>query len=276
MSIVTIRFAILAASAALAVAQQQMPKTTSETVKGTPTVTTEQLHGTVVYVEGNDLVVRMSDGDIREFKVPPSRKFIVDGKEMTVRQLKQGTELTATITTTTTPVTERTKTVGTGKVWWVSGNTVIITLPNNENRTYKVLDSYRFNIDGKPASVHDLRKGMMISAEKIVEEPRTEIASDTVVTGKAPPAPAPTPAPERAAAPEPKAAPQPAPAPPPQRAQATPPPAPAPIPAAPPPASEPAPSSLPQTGSIVPLIGLVGLSLITASLGMRMSLRRQK
>ena len=57
--------------------------------------------------------MRVSDGHVREFKVPPSRRFIIDGKEMTVGQLKQGTELTATITTTMTPVTERTKTVGT-------------------------------------------------------------------------------------------------------------------------------------------------------------------
>jgi len=32
----------------------------------------------------------------------------------------------------------------------------------------------------------DLKKGMKISAEKIVEEPRTESVSNTVVTGQAP------------------------------------------------------------------------------------------
>ena len=53
---------------------------------------------------------------------------------------------------------------------------------------YKVAESYRFIIDGQKASVHDLRKGMTVSAEKIVEAPRTEIAQDTVVTGHAPPA----------------------------------------------------------------------------------------
>src|ERR1041384_674042 len=89
-------------------AAQEMPKTTSERVKGSPSVKTEQLHGTVVYVEGNDLVVKMSGGEIREFKVPPSRKFIIDGHQTNIAQLKPGTELTATVTTKTTPVTERT------------------------------------------------------------------------------------------------------------------------------------------------------------------------
>jgi hypothetical protein len=186
MQLVRVGFAAAALMGPMALVAQEMPKTTTERMKGVPAAKKEQLRGTVVYVEGNDLVVRMSTGDIREFKVPPSLKFIIDGKEMSVGELKPGTELVATITTTTTPVTERTKTVGSGKVWWVNGNTVIVTLPNGENRTYTVNDSYRFVVDGKPASVHDLRKGMTISAERIVEEPVSEIVSETVVTGKAP------------------------------------------------------------------------------------------
>jgi hypothetical protein len=169
-----------------AVAQQQMPQTTKEEIKGKASVTTEQLFGTVEYVEGNDLVVRTKDGTIREFNVPESRKFIIDGRELTVHDLKPGTKLSATVTTATTPITQRTTTVGTGTVWWVTGKTVVLTLPNGENRTYTVTDDYRFNIGGnKSATVSDLRKGMRISAEKIVEEPRTEIVSNTVVTGQA-------------------------------------------------------------------------------------------
>ena len=173
----------MALTFALLAAPQDMPKTTKEHIKGTATVKTELLKGVVTVVEGNNLEVRMSTGDIRIFNVPESRRFIVDGKELTVQELKPGTRLTATVTTTTTPVTERTTTVGTGKVWHVSGNTVILTLPNNENHMYKVQNSYRFNVNGEKATVHDLRKGMIVSAEKIVEEPKTEIASNTVVTG---------------------------------------------------------------------------------------------
>lgn len=169
------------------IAQQQMPQTTRESIKGKASVTKEQLHGIVEYVEGNDLVVRMADGSIREFNVPQSRRFKIDGRDLTVHELKPGTKLSATVITSTTPVTDRITTVGSGKVWWVVGNTVIITLPNGENRTYKVKDDYKFDVEGnKNATVADLRKGMNISAKKIVEEPRTEIASDTVVTGQAP------------------------------------------------------------------------------------------
>jgi preprotein translocase subunit YajC len=170
-----------------AAAQQQTPQTTKEIVKGQASVTTEQLHGTVEYVEGNTLLVRLADGGIREFNVPESRKFIIDGREVTVHDLKPGTRLSATVTTTTTPIKERTTTVGTGTVWWVKGTTVILTLPNGENKEYTVTDDYKFNIEGnKNATVFDLRKGMKVSAEKIVEEPMTEIVSNTTVTGQAP------------------------------------------------------------------------------------------
>jgi len=169
------------------VAQQKLPETTKESIRSKASVTTEQLHGTVEYVEGNGLVVRMTDGSIREFNVPESRKFTIDGRDLTVHDLKRGTKLSATVTTTTTPVNDRTTTVGMGTVWWVAGKTVIITLPHGENRTYTVKDDYRFNVEGnKNATVSDLKKGMKISAERIVEEPRTEIVSNTVVTGQAP------------------------------------------------------------------------------------------
>jgi hypothetical protein len=169
------------------VAQQQMPVTTKESITSKASITTEQLHGTVEYVAGNHLVVRMTNGNIREFNVPESRKFTIDGQDLTVHDLKPGTKLSATVTTTTTPVTDRTTTVGTGTVFWVAGKTVIITLPNGENRTYKVEDNFKFSVEGnKTANVYDLRKGMKISAQRIVEEPRTEIVSNTVVTGQAP------------------------------------------------------------------------------------------
>src|SRR5690242_17621739 len=210
--------ATVTVSTALAVAgdAQQTPQTTTERVQGAPDVKTQTLHGTVADVDGNNLLVRMSDGGFREFNVPESRKFMIDGKELSVHDLKPGTKLTATVTTTTTPVTERTTTVGTGKVWHVQGNTVILTLPNGENHMYKVKESYRFMVNGQPASVHDLRKGMVVSAQKIVEEPKTEIATNTEVTGHAPPEPKPVVAQNEAPAPAPakeEAAPAPAPAP---------------------------------------------------------------
>jgi LPXTG-motif cell wall-anchored protein len=247
-------FAVIVLLAATVAAQ--MPQTTTEKIKGAATVTTQEMKGTVVQVEGNNLVVKMSDGEIKTFNnVPDSRKAIIDGKEVGVRDLKPGTKLTATITTTTTPVTVRTTTVGSGRVWYVAGTTVILTLPNGENRQYKVAPDYKFTVNGQPATVFDLRKGMVVSAQKIVEAPMVEITSGTKVVGEAP-----APPPARMAA----AAPAPAPA-------AAPAAEPAPAPAAAAPAAEPAPAKkLPKTGSPVPLMGLLGLLFIGGSYGIRL------
>jgi LPXTG-motif cell wall-anchored protein len=126
-------------------------------------------------------------------------------------------------------------------------------LPNNENKMYKVQDSYRFTVNGEKASVHDLKKGMVISAQKIVEEPKTEIASNTEVVGHAPPPP--------------EAKPVVAEAPAPAKAEAAPTPTPAPAPAEV--AEAKPPEALPKTGSSVPLLGVLGLFFTGSALCIR-------
>ena len=242
-----------ALTAGLAAAQPTSSTTSTKTGGAT---TTKEESGTVLLVDGNNVVVKMSDGEIRQVTAREGATAMIDGKLTTVKDLKVGTKLKATYTTTTTSVVDRTVTVGTGKVFYVAGNNVILTLPNNENRQYKVANDYKFIVDGKPATVFELRKGMKVSAEKIVEVPRTVIAENRVITGEAPPpvkteavretpvAPKPTPA----AAPAPRPTPTPAPEP-------------APAPAAAP--------QLPKTGSPLPLVGLAGVLLTAVSLGSR-------
>jgi len=245
-------------------AQAPMPRTSKQAIKNSEVTTTQDVAGTVVANEAGTLVVRMNTGEIRSFTPPEGRRFLIDGKDVGLSDVKVGTKLHATVATTKTSITDRTTTVGTGKVWYVSGNTVILTLPNNENRMYKVAESYRFMVDGQKATVHDLRKGMTVSAEKIVEEPRVEIASNTTVTGSAPPPPKPVVVAENRPSPAPASAAAPAPA----RVRAAP--APAPEPAAEPAAAAAAPAStLPKTGSPLPLIGLLGFLCTGASLAIR-------
>ena len=83
----------------LALAQQ----TTAERVRGPATFSTSQVKGEVVLVEGNDLLVKLSTGDLKTFHVPETRKFHIDGRELSVHDLQPGTTLTATVKTTTTP-----------------------------------------------------------------------------------------------------------------------------------------------------------------------------
>ena len=92
----------------------------------------------------------------------------------------------ATVITTTQPVTERTTTVTNGTVWYASGDYVVLTLANGETRDYTVPPLVPFMVDGKPATVKDLKKGMRVSATKIVEQPKAEFSTTVIVTGKFP------------------------------------------------------------------------------------------
>jgi hypothetical protein len=201
----------------------------------------------------------MSNGDLRTFSnIPDSRRATIDGVEVGVRDLKPGTKLTANITKTTTPVTIRTTTVKTAKVWYVSAPHVILTLPDGQNKQYTVKDDFKFVVNGQPATVFDLRAGMNVSAEKIVEEPTVEITTESKVVGQAPvAAPAAKPAASTAKpASGASSTAKPAPAAPPPAA------APAPAPAA-------APAKLPKTASPVALMGLLGLLMVGGSLALR-------
>jgi LPXTG-motif cell wall-anchored protein len=212
----------------------------------------------------------MSTGAFREVTVPDSRTAVVDGKQITVHDLKPGTTLTATYTTTATPVTDRTVQNLSGKVWFVSGNTVILTLPDGTNKMYKALPHFTFKIDGNDkADVSNLRKGMNVSAEKVVEEPSVIVANNTEITGSAPP-----PVVAQVKAPTASAAPTDSPA---QltatRAPARTPAEPAAAPAPQETAAAGAPARLPKTGSTLPLAGLLGLLFMGAGFGLRLARR---
>jgi hypothetical protein len=228
--------------------------TTKEKIKTGESVVTQELKGTVVFVGNGQFVVKMSDGEIKTFTPPAGRTALIDGKPTGVNDLKVGTTLNALITTTTTSVTERTTTVGSGKVWYVAAPNVILTMPDGTNKQFKVKPDYKFTVGGKPATVFELRKGMIVSAEKIVEEPLTLISSSREITGHAPPPPKPVVAEVHTPAPAPAPAPVAE-----KRA------APAPVETA----AAPEPAKLPKTASPLPWVALLGFLFIGASFGLR-------
>jgi hypothetical protein len=213
--------------------------TTSSTQTGQATVTTEVKSATVVYVSGNDLVVKADDGTVKHFVVPDTTTVSVNGTELTVHDLQPGMRLTRTITTTTTPQTVQTIRTIKGTVWYVNPpHGLILTLPAG-NKQYTVPDGAMFDIHGTKQSIFHLRKGMVVSATIIKDTGVTEVSSTRDVTGVALPPPAPkpqTPPIVGVLLIEVPSAPQ-------QLAQNT-------------------PTTLPKTGSMIPLIGLLGLFLI--------------
>jgi hypothetical protein len=118
---------------------------------------------------------------------------------------------------------------------------VILTLEDGTNQKFNIPKDQKFNVNGQMTDAWGLKKGMQISATKIVEEPVDVYEHEQHVAGSMPPPPPPPPdQPILVAV------------------------------AAPPPALAPAPApEMPKTGSLLPLIGLLGLCLMLSSLGLK-------
>ncbi|MGC1649318.1 MAG: LPXTG cell wall anchor domain-containing protein [Candidatus Sulfotelmatobacter sp.] len=237
---------IVCVAFALNMSAQVQTKTT--TTSGPAAVTTHVENGEIVFVSGNSVVVKMSDGTLRHFdNVPESARVTVDGQQLGVHDLKVGMKVQKTITTTTTPETVTTVKSVTGKVWFVNPpSTVILTMEDGKNQEFKIPNGQKFDVNGQMVDAWGLKKGMTVNATKVVEAPATVIAQHQKLTGEMPPPPPPPPPAdvpilvvEEVAVPV-------------QVAQA---PAPAPV--------------LPKTGSELPLVGLLGLLSLASSLGLR-------
>jgi LPXTG-motif cell wall-anchored protein len=222
--------------------------TATDTTAHNKTVTVEK--GTVAMVSGNDLYVTMADGSIRHFpNVPESTKVNVDGQMLGIHELKPGMHLQRTITTgTTTQVVTTTKTV-TGKVWHVNPPlSVILTLDDGSNQEFKIPKGQTFMVNGEKKDAWGLKKGMIINATKVVEQPVEVVAKQTKLTGSMPPPPPPPPPDQpvliAVMVPVPAAASAAAPA--------------------------AAPAALPKTGSSLPLIGLLGMLSLLCAGGLRL------
>jgi LPXTG-motif cell wall-anchored protein len=231
---------------AVGVNAQVQSETTESAGQATHQVQVE--HGTVIMVDGNDLFIRMEDGSLRHIpNVPDSARVDVNGKEVGIHDLKPGMKLQRTITTTTTPKTITTVQTVTGKVWHVQPpSRLILSLADGTNQSFTIPKGQKFNIDGNMVDAWGLKKGMNVSATKVVESPVTVVEQQKKLTGQMPPPPPPPPdvpvlvvfVPHPAA----------------PTAQAP---------------AEQAATTLPKTGSSLPLIGLVGLLCVGLSLGLR-------
>jgi LPXTG-motif cell wall-anchored protein len=233
----------------LAVPSIAQVETTQSTKAGPASKEVTVERGEVVLVNGNDLVVKMEDGSFRHIaNVPESAKITVDGKQLGIHDLKPGMKLQRSIITTTTPQVVTTVQTVTGKVWHVTPpNSVILQLENNTNQSFKIPNGQKFNVNGQMVDAFGLKKGMVVTATKIVEVPEVVVSQQKHVTGTmpAPPSAPPADVPILIA-----------------KAEPTPAPAAAEAPAA-------SAKTLPKTGSELPLIGLLGLLCLTASLGVK-------
>lgn len=242
-------FGVLVLAFALSTSAQVQTSTNTTAQPATTEVTVENAE--VVYVQGDDVILKMSDGSIRDIShVPENARITVDGKEIGIKDVKVGMKLQRTITTTTTPKVVTTVQTVQGKVFRVQPpNSVILTLDNGTNQQFDIPEGQKFMVDGEETDAFGLKKGMMISATKVVEEPVTEVERESKVSGVMPtPPPPPADRPILVAVVVPKQ-----PAPPAQEAR-----------------NEPPTKELPKSGSELPLLALLGSLSLMGAAGLRL------
>ena len=169
----------------------------------------------VIAVEGNHLVVRVPEGT-RELTVPADFRFNVDGKMLSVQELKPGMSGTATVTTRTTLVPVSVTEVKNGTVMQAQGNSIIVRTDDGIKMfTQSDIDKRGIKImrDGQPANISDFHANDRLTATIVTAKPPRTITEKEVqatlaksggAAAPAPPASSTPPAastPQRAAAP---------------------------------------------------------------------------
>jgi LPXTG-motif cell wall-anchored protein len=217
------------------------------------TTATETKTFEVLAVDGNQLVVRLPEGT-RELTVADDFRFTVNGRSLSVSELKPGMNGSATITTHTTVTPVTVTEVKNGTVVQRSGSTILVRTGNEVKKfTQGDLEKRNMTIlrDGKAADVSDFREGDRLTATIITTKPPQVLTQKevqaTLAASKAPEA---APPPPRPAPPSDPVTPATAPA----------------------PEAPAAPTTLPKTASSQPLIALAGV----LSLALAMVLRRSR
>jgi hypothetical protein len=148
----------------------------------TTTTSSETKKFEVIAVDGNQLVVTLPEGT-REIAVPPGFLFTVNGKQLSVQQLKPGMAGTATITRSTTVTPVSATEVKNGTVVQASGASIIVrtddgfkmfTQGDVDKRGVKIMRG------GKPAAVSDFRPGDELSAVIITSLPPRVVTEQEV------------------------------------------------------------------------------------------------
>ena len=212
------------------------------------TTAVEIRSGTVLAVQGNDLVIRGPEG-VKRFTVSDDFRFNMDGKMLSIHDLKPGMPISAKITTIETPVTLTETKVVKGQVVHTVGTAFVIRTEDGELHKFTTKDVRKRGIllhddtgnvmRGDALGPEQLRKGQHISATIVTGRP-PEILTENeleVFVAQAPP--------------------------PRKVVKKTP----------PPPPPKPKPAALPKTGSNLPLLGLSGLLLLAIGAGITLTRR---
>jgi hypothetical protein len=156
--------------------------TTASMARQTTTASTETKTFEILAVTGNQLLVRLPEGT-RELTVADDFRFMVNGKPLSVRELKAGMKGSATITTRTTVTPVTVTEVKDGTVAVQTGSSIIVRTDEGlKSFTQGDIDKRGVKIirNGVPAAVSDFREGDRLSATIVTSMPPRVVTEQEV------------------------------------------------------------------------------------------------
>lgn len=135
---------------------------------------------TVVYVSGDDLVVKAADGKLLNYTVASGTKFTAGAKTLTLAELKPGTQLTKELATGFDPKIISGVQVVKGKVFAVTPPDGVTLSLADGIKELTVPSGTTFTVDGKSIKIDALKPDMMVEATivtTIADSAKPEIAN---------------------------------------------------------------------------------------------------
>ena len=120
-------------------------------------------NGTVVGVWDNTVVIKDASGVSRQFDVPPDFKVDVDGKQVSIKELRPGMHITAAVKTTTNPIVVQSKELK-DATYIKHAGAIVYVKESDGIHSYNVPAGFRFWINGAGLRPDDLQTNMKLNA----------------------------------------------------------------------------------------------------------------
>lgn len=142
----------------------------------------------VVYVSGDDVVLKDAAGRLRLLALPAGTPLIVDGKPTAVKDLTPGTTLGHVQARTRVDSEVTTVTQIDGEIVHVTPpKWVTIRLGEGTVKRYEIPAEATFQVNGATATPFELKKGMKLSATAVTTGGLNTHTSKSAVVGETPP-----------------------------------------------------------------------------------------
>jgi len=164
-------------------------ETTTSTSKPTSVTRVVKIDSAqVVYVSGDDVVLKDSRGRLRLLALPAGTPLIVDGKPTALKDLTPGTTLAHVQAGTRIELQVTTVTQVDGTITQVTPpKWVTLRLDDGTVKRYEIPAEATFQVNGATATAFDLRKGQKLSATAVTTGGVNTTSHKAAIVGDTPP-----------------------------------------------------------------------------------------